>query len=264
MESTGAYILTDKKTKKFYVGSSFDVEKRIDRHVHDLNSGKHHCLPFQKIWNENSKLVVTFFPTATRDDAYILEQDIIDRNLTSANLLNIGLGVKGGDTLSRNPNKENILARIKDSCRKTLNSFTDLEKKLLYGRSGNKNGMWGKTHTPEARKKMSEINLGISRRGYGFKLSDKQRKQISEAAKLRVGNKNSFYGKHHSVETKTKLSEKRKAMKLIPTNARKVMVSGIEYVSLTEASRQLKIAPALMVYRLKSKKPLYQNYQYVV
>ena len=58
----------------------------------------------------------------------------------------------------------------------------------MYGKgykvAGEKNGMFGKTHTDEVKKKLSEL------------------------CKQRIGDKNHFYNKHHSDETKRKISEK--------------------------------------------------------
>ena len=59
----------------------------------------------------------------------------------------------------------------------------------------------------------------------------------SEYAKQRTGSKNSFYGKHHTEETKRKISLANKNR--IPTNAYKVKIDGIIYDSLTEVSAYL-------------------------
>jgi group I intron endonuclease len=263
---TGVYTLTDSRTGKFYVGSTSDIAKRAHRHFKELRENRHHCIPFQKLWNSGKvNLVLSEFPTETREEAYLLEQDIIDRHQDSQLLLNVGLGVRGGDNLSRNPNREDILARIKESLIERLEHMTPIERRLMYGKFAERNGMWGRTHTPEARAKMSSANLGITRRS-GFTLTEEHRKMISDYAKTRTGEKNPFFDKHHSDETKRRLSEQgklRASEGFIPANARKVKVDDTVYVSLTEASRQLGIAPALMVYRLQSDKEKYSNYQYV-
>ena len=59
---------------------------------------------------------------------------------------------------------------------------------------------FGKHHSAEARKKMSE-----ARKGRTF--SEEHRKKIAEAHK---GENNPFFGKHHSEETRKKMSEARK------------------------------------------------------
>jgi hypothetical protein len=57
--------------------------------------------------------------------------------------------------------------------------------------SGDKNGMFGKTHTEETKNKIREKSIGR-------KLNDFYRNQMSEN---RMGEKNSFYGKKHTKES---------------------------------------------------------------
>ena len=80
--------------------------------------------------------------------------------------------------------------------------------------SGENNPMYGKTHSPETRAKISETrkaeNLSdetrakLSATQKGKTLSAETRAKISEANK---GEKNHFYGKRHTEETKAKISK---------------------------------------------------------
>ena len=80
--------------------------------------------------------------------------------------------------------------------------------------SGENNPMYGKTHSPETRAKISETrkaeNLSdetrakLSAAQKGKTLSAETRAKISEANK---GEKNHFYGKRHTEETKAKISK---------------------------------------------------------
>lgn len=45
----------------------------------------------------------------------------------------------------------------------------------------------------------------------GRKMSEEQKKKLSDKAKLRTGDKNSFFGKHHSNTTRQQMSETKKA-----------------------------------------------------
>jgi group I intron endonuclease len=75
------------------------------------------------------------------------------------------------------------------------------ERKEKFGKCGEKNGMYGKTHTEEVRKKISEMHKGNS---YckGKKLSEEIREKMSKNAKLKIGEKNPFFGKKHTEEVK--------------------------------------------------------------
>lgn len=262
MGEIGTYVLTHVTSRKFYVGSSGQLTKRIDRHYRELNSKKHHNKPLQDLWDKCPKLEISFFYTETRDDAYNLEQDLLDRYKSSDELLNIGITVKGGDNLTRNPNRKEIVEKILKSLKEKLKVLTSLERKLLYGRPGKKNGMFGRKHTEKTRKQMSlkkKGKPGIK----GRKASPEVRARLSLMASKRIGVKNPFFGKKHTEEYKKRMSEKIKTLGLKPPNSRKVSVDGVEYESLTEGARQLGIGPALMFYRLKSKKDKYSGYQYI-
>lgn len=258
----GCYVLTDRLSGKFYVGSSGNVRKRIIQHISDLKRNNHHCPGLQAIWNKNGRLSETIFPATTREEAYDLEQDMIDRYSNTPELLNIVLQAKGGDTLTRHPNQKNIIAKIKESMIIRMNGLTKLEKKLLFGNSGLKNGMYGINHTEHAKKLMSDAHVGRIYRT-GHTLSDEHKQLISNFAKIRIGELNPFYGRQHREDVRKKISETKKAQKLLPPNIRKVSIDGNIYESLTDASRKLNISPALMLYRLQSDKEKYSSYCYV-
>jgi hypothetical protein len=83
--------------------------------------------------------------------------------------------------------------------------------------TGEKNPMYGKRHTQEARLKMSENHADISGKNnpwygvygeghpaYGVHRSEETKAKISQALS---GENHYFYGKHHSEETKRKISD---------------------------------------------------------
>ena len=119
--------------------------------------------------------------------------------------------------------------------------------------------MFGKTHTEEVRKMNSELKKGNTYR-IGKKASDETRQKMSENAKLKIGEKNPFYGKHHSEETIQKIKEKSKGR--LPPNTIKISIDGKIYISITEAARQLNLAAPTILWRLKSKNPKFDNYKY--
>lgn len=262
MKLIGVYVLTDVKSKRFYVGSSGDVKKRLKRHIYDLNRNNHHCSELQELWWKNKSLTTSIFPTETREEAYDLEKDIISRFSESTLMLNVGLGVKGGDNLSRNKNRDEIILKMKNSIKERMQLLTPEDRKILFGLSGNKNGMFNKQHTEITRLKMSKAHEGRSYKS-GWKQSDETKKTLSEFAKKRTGELNPFFNKTHSDETKKRISEKKKSQNLLPPNTRKVKIEDKVFESLTEASRQLGVSPALILYKIRSVKEKYSNYCYL-
>jgi len=73
---------------------------------------------------------------------------------------------------------------------------------------GENNGMFGKTHSTETKRKISEAKLGIP-----LNLTEAQRQLMSDRV---LGVKNPMYGKTHSDEVKKKISEAHKGRKDTP------------------------------------------------
>lgn len=249
-----------------YVGSTNNLNQRLMDHRSSLRRGVHRNSRLQKAYNNGSFISVTADECASREEAFALEQKFIDC-LPEEALLNIGLGTIGGDNLTRNPDRDKIIDKMTRSVNERFASLTPEERRVQYGKPGDRNGMYGRTHTPETRelirrKVCTPENIAASRaRRLGVKVGEETRRKISEFAKTRTGEKNPFYGRHHTEETRHRLAEVNKGK--IPTNACKVEIDGIQYVSLTEAARQLDVVPATILYRLGSKNPKFESYRLV-
>jgi len=92
-----------------------------------------------------------------------------------------------------------------------------------YQKSNLKNGLrnrFGKTNT--------EL--------YGEEISKRISEKLSFLASQRIGEKNGFYGKKHSDETKNKISKKRMGIK--PSNRVKLSIDGKIYDSYGDASKR--------------------------
>lgn len=249
-----------------YVGSTNNLNQRLMDHRSSLRRGVHRNSRLQKAYDNGCFISVTADECASREEAFTLEQKFIDC-LPEEALLNIGLGTIGGDNLTRNPDRDKIIDKMTRSVNERFASLTPEKRRVQYGKPGDRNGMYGRTHTPETRefirrKVCTPENIAASRaRRLGVKVGEETRRKISEFAKTRTGEKNSFYGRHHTEETRRRLAEVNKGK--IPTTARKVEIDGIQYVSLTEAARQLGVVPATILYRLGSKNPKFESYRLV-
>jgi group I intron endonuclease len=260
MAQIGVYVLFCKVTKKMYVGSSQELDKRIHRHFHELKNNIHHNSQVQEVWNQHHQLTVNIIPVDTIEIARAVEQSVIEKNIHLGNLLNIGASVIGGDNLTHNPRREDIIKQIKETLGENIAQMSQNERTAKFGKLGEQNGMYGKTHSPEARAKMSQANLGHTR-NKGIVFSEQHRANISAYAKTRTGEKNPFYGKKMSEETKAKLL-KANLGKVSP-NRRQLSIDGVVYESLTAASKALGIGMPTILFRIKSNSPKFANYFYL-
>lgn len=58
--TTGIYAIRNKKTRKCYVGSAAEIEKRWSVHRHHLRKNKHHSTKLQRSWNKHGESCFTF------------------------------------------------------------------------------------------------------------------------------------------------------------------------------------------------------------
>lgn len=260
MINCGVYSLTTPDESLFYIGSAADVNQRFKRHMASLEKGNHHNPHLQRLWNAGVTFTLKKFRCDTREEAYRMEQVLLDCHYDDPGLLNICKDAIGGDTLTKNPRRLAIIKNITDTLRLRNAEMTTQERKARWSKPGALNGMFGKTHTPEVRAILRAVNVGrIPRRG--FKLSEAQKRTLSDVAKLRTGERNHFYGKTHSVETRQKLREA--SLGRLPSNTEKVLIDGVLYPSLTEAGRKLGLHCTVVRHRTLSKNPKFANYQLV-
>jgi group I intron endonuclease len=131
--------------------------------------------------------------------------------------------------------------------------WTD-EQKANIDVSGNKNPMFNKKHSEQAKNKISakakgriipdEIKTKISQ---SLKNRDFSKKHLEKLKIASLGNKNGIGNKGN--------------LGRISHNAKKCMIDGIEYASAMQAVKQLGLTRMIITYRLKN--PKYQNYIYI-
>lgn len=193
----GIYCIEHIESGKKYIGSSIDITRRFCIHRSSLKHNKHHCAYLQRAVNKYGIEAFAFYvveETAfeTIDELQELEKKYIET--AEVELYNIG-GVGGGDNLSKNPNKADIIARRTQTNLKNFLALTEEERKEKYSRPGETNPNW--RHGKRARKLCpicQEIAIGGSAKTC-----------MACQTYDRSGSKNSFYGKKHTKETIDKL-----------------------------------------------------------
>ena len=169
----GIYKIINIKNNKFYVGSAVDFAKRKRMHVWKLRKGTHANKHLQAAWNKYG------------EDSFIFV--LVQHVAEMVDLLN----------------EENWWLQMsvgQPNCYNIAESATAFG----LGKSGEKNGMFGKTftHTPEAKAKIAAAGTGRVRSQESIEKYRAKRKgmPVSEAQKAQIsrtlsGEGNFWYGK---------------------------------------------------------------------
>jgi group I intron endonuclease len=259
----GVYRISNILSGRYYIGYSTNINKRFTVHRSKLKQNCHDNIFLQRAYNVDGedKFVYDIIHICdTEKEAKEIELKYLTDLSIRHVIYNLNYNNSGGDLMTNHPDKEKIREQIISSYKETLNKMSLEDRKEKYGRPGEKNGMYGNTHSVEIRQKISQTHKGNT---YckGKKASIKTRLKMSENAKLKIGEKNPFFGKHHTEETIQKIKDKSKGR--LPPNTIKISIDGNIYISITEAARQLSKPPPTILWRLKSKNPKFDNYKYV-
>lgn len=234
------YRIKNTITQRSYIGSTINIESRKQRHFHELKEDKHHSVYLQRSYNKHGANAFVFEVLYTGDDYIEVEQQLI-REFFNASY-NVSRNASGGDNISYHPRnaeireiqRANMIERMKDPI-----------ERAKCASHGSDNGNW----KDGSMEKHETCDCG----------NWKEYSAITcIQCRDRSGNKNPFYGKEHSNETKRKISESKKGT--MPVNANKVEVDGIEYQSQSKAAKAIGVSVGTMSNRIKSDKfPTYKS-----
>ena len=259
----GVYKISNLLSDRYYIGYSKNINKRFYVHRCKLKKSCHDNIFLQRAYNldgEDKFIYEIIHRCNTEKEAKEIELQYLTDLSIRDKLYNLNYNNSGGDLMTHHPDKELIREKILKSCAETMSKMSSEERKEKYGKNGEKNGMYGKTHTEEARKIFSEVHKGNTYTK-GKKASEETKKKLSEIRKNKnTGEENPFFGKHHTEETKQKIREKNKGN--IPPTAKEIIIDDITYISIAEAGRQLNICTPTILWRLNSKNPKFNNYKY--
>jgi group I intron endonuclease len=167
-ETLGIYQIKNELDGKFYIGSSCDIKRRISTHKYFLRNNSHSNLHLQRAWNKYEEKSFTFslLEECNAENLHEKEQFYIDSlnppyNI-SKHIKAFMLGMKRDEKFKEN------LSRLK---------------------KGNKNFL-GKTHTQEAREKISRSMIGNDKYKYKktYKHTEETKRKICES-NIRTKNK---------------------------------------------------------------------------
>lgn len=218
MKLSGIYkIQSKKKPKRIYIGSAVNIHRRWNEHKCNLLKNKHHSPKLQNHYNKygGADLEFSILIGCEKQDLIKHEQYFIDAlkpyfniSITAGSCLGMKLSEEAKSKISESNRRRIISQETKEKMRKALT---------------------GKTHSVEAREKMSKTRKGkkfteehkqkIREANKGKTFTEEHRRRLSESRKKRIiteetkrrisvshkGEKNSFFGRHHTEETKQKI-----------------------------------------------------------
>lgn len=206
------------------------------------------------------------------DEILIREQYYLDLLKPYESGFNIGTKSCGGDNISNNPRKKEIVDKIKNTIRDNINIMTVEERCEKYGKYGELNPNYNNRWTDEMKEKQSQVQIVISQNGfsknrkgksnieiYGEEKAKEMSDKLSEYAKSRTGEKNPFYNKKHSEKSKKIMSKSRIGVK--PSNRILLSINGVIYESYYDAYKDLNIPVTTIRWRCLSNNPKFEEYK---
>lgn len=277
------YQIKNIKNSKFYVGRTFNIDKRWNNHRNLLRKNQHHCLHLQRAWNKYGEenfvfnVIEVFNNHSKEENLYLVkekEQEYLDKYFSTGLIYNSSVSSETGVTFGEN--HFNFGKHPSEWMGEGY--FQGINKLKLM--TGSKNHFYGKKHSKKTievlRKKCAMF--GKNNPFYGKKHTQESLKKMKIAKNgMYDGEKNPFFGKRHSEETKAIISKKNKGkLKGVPKSEEQVkkmrnnspkntsvVINGVEYISISEASRSLNIDRKTISYRIKSSNSKFSGYNFI-
>lgn len=170
------------------------IEKAKTRNTNDGYTESHHIIP-KSMGGTNDKYNLVKLTAREHFICHLL----LVKFVTGTFKRNMAFALNAMSNLSnKNQDRYTPISKLYAISRKL---YSEEQSKYM---SSNRNPMYGKTHTEEARLKMSKIHKGKTPANKGKSHTEEAKMKISKATS---GANNPMYGKNHTEETKAKLSK---------------------------------------------------------
>ena len=171
-----------------------------------------------------------------------------------------------GDTKTSHPRREEIIEKTRITIQKNMGEMPDEERKKKFGQLGDKNGMFGKTHSEEVKQKAREKiytedvrnKMSVSAK-IKFQERPDLKENLSNYAAQRTGDKNPFFGKKHSEEYKKTASDRMRSIK--PPSRITIKINDKKYESYGDASKDLGVGVTTIRWRCLSDNEKFKEYK---
>jgi group I intron endonuclease len=252
----GIYKITS-KSKRVYIGQSIDIEKRFKSYKYKIPFDQPRLRnSFLKYGFDNHKFeILCECEVSELNDKERYYQDLY--NATSKNGLNCSLTTssdRNGKASQETRLKMSItrtgMKQSKETCLKKSNRMKG-KNNPMFGRNGDKNSFYGKTHSKETLDKISRIHLN-NQYCKGRKVSNETKKKMSFSSLGNTRCKDRIL----SEITKNKISNslKRKVINV---------ETGEIYTSATELAEMLNISKWTIQKRLNGQMKNNTNFKYL-
>jgi group I intron endonuclease len=163
-KKSGIYKITNKQNGKIYIGSSLNIYQRFYMHRSNLSSGNHHSSHLQRAWDKYGKESFIFeIIEEVPDKNVLLEKEQYYMDTAKSYERENGYNINPTATSRLGAKHTEEAKRKMSETRKRL-GLAKGKNNPMYGvsLSGTDHGMYGKTHSPESRKKISENHHDVS------------------------------------------------------------------------------------------------------
>ena len=251
------YKIKNNINDKVYIGSTKDFEKRKSKHLNELKNNKHHSIYFQRFYNKYiDKIELDFeilLTNLSKEEVTIKEEELIHQYYE--NSFNVSKCSTGGDLISYHPKKDEIVNKIKNTLKyKHENNLIKMPVMKGEDNHNYKSGEYIKVIStcPNCGSQKETLN----------KYKDHLCKSCF--ASTRTGEKNSFYGKSFSEESKKKLSDsiKQYYQENGSITSKEVYAYGVLYNSMKDAAKALNISGGTMTSRVNSNNWKYRSFYF--
>lgn len=169
MNNSGIYKIYWQNNPYYYYGQAVNLNRRKSTHLESIKKGKHRNPKMQSIYNKYGDFIFEPIVYADYQDLNSIEQKYLDKYFNDEFCCNLC------------PNSFSSKGRVYSQ--ETLNSIRESAKnkvKLI----GELNPFYGKKHTEETKRKLSELRKGkknpkISEAKRGIKASEETKKKLS-------------------------------------------------------------------------------------
>lgn len=242
----GIYKISNKTNSKVYIGSTSNFERRKRDHFRNLNNKSHINIKLQNSFNKHGENNFEFtiiekhlIGEMTTAELFALETKWMNHYNSKKCGYNIA-DACGGDMITNHPNEKEIRKTAGESLSKTMQSMTQKERSLKYGKFGKDNKNYGIPRSQETLNKMSKSMSGEKHWFHGKTLSK------DHIEKIALKNK----GKKRTEQVKQLFSSQKSGGK--NPMAVSCIVDGIKYQTITEAAKHFNLQRRTISKRCKS------------